>query len=428
MKNLNHYTPFLIKKSGEIVKYNNYTNGLYGEDLTPWSKVNDNPIEHQPTTKKSNRPYWLRILLGHACNYDCSYCMQKDIGNPNERAKISTLDSFLESVNKLDLSNINKIDLWGGETLLYWKTIVPIIESLDREGFQWFIPTNGVPLRPKHAEFFDKLKARVGIGLSHDGPGHEDLRGKEFLWNEKTIETLKMIEKSNNIGLSFNVVLTNTNYNLIEINDFFRNYLIENDMDPKNFALTFNTAKAYYDPKDLLSASFEHVIHGEDLDKFKDIMDDYLEKCRQQEFEGKDHGLMKNSLFHFGLGTLPYVRSLKEQSLPNLVTSCGVDDEEVLSIDIRGNVRVCPHIDDSDIAGRMDAIEDVELTGLDLERYDKHCGKCPVFRLCKSTCPIKVPDNIFFANCKSSKVFHKSIQRTAFKILFNSEVDEISDT
>jgi len=426
MKKLDHYTPFLIKETGETVLYNNYTNGLYGEDKTPWSKEGEF-IEHSPTLKKSNKPVWLRILLGHACNYDCSYCMQKDIGNPNERAKISTLDTFLQNIETLDLSEVQKIDLWGGETLLYWKTIMPIIEKLDDSHFQWYIPTNGVPLRPKHVEFFSKLKAKVGIGLSHDGPGHEELRGKEFLWNEKTIETIKMIEAADNISMSFNVVLSNTNYDLFEINKFFMDYITTNGMNPNNFGITYELGRAHWDPKNILSASFEHVIHGDNLEDFNKILRHYIEKCRRQQFLGEQHGLLKNSMFHYGMGVLEYARTLKEQSLPNLVTKCGVDDAQVLTIDMGGNIRTCPHVDNSDLAGHILHLDEVELTGLDLDRYDTHCGKCPVFRLCKSTCPLKVPDNIFHANCRAEKVHYKAIQQSAFRILFNSEVEEINE-
>lgn len=424
MKNQNHYTRFQIERTGETVLYNNYTNGLYGEDLTPWTKEGPNMVPPKPSLKKSNKPYWLRILLGHACNYDCSYCMQKDIGNPNERAKISTVDRFIEQMKNLDLSEVSKIDLWGGETLLYWRTITPIIEALDAPHFQWYIPTNGVPLRPKHVEFFDKLQAKVGIGMSHDGPGHETLRGKEFLHDITTVETIRGIQAASNISMSFNVVLTKQNYDLFEINKFFSDYLDRYNLDRSKFAITYEVGRAHYDPKNILSGSFDHVIQGEDLVKFNEILRDYIEKSRQQHFEGADHGLLKNSMFHYGMGVLDYARTLKEQSLPNLITKCGVDDEQVLAVDMLGNVRTCPHVDDSALGGHVDFIEEVELKGLDFDRYDSHCSKCPVFRLCKSTCPLEVPDKIFHANCGVEKVHYKAIQQAAFGILFNSKVSE----
>ena len=34
---------------------------------------------------KNDTPRALRILLGQACNYSCTYCMQKDIGNLTEK-------------------------------------------------------------------------------------------------------------------------------------------------------------------------------------------------------------------------------------------------------------------------------------------------------------------------------------------------------
>src|SRR6056300_1153196 len=180
------YTAFKFKNKGTKLIYSNYTNGLYDNNLNSLSEI-ETDIDfykkanlHTNKKTKSNKPAWLRILFGHACNYSCSYCLQKDIGNPNERAKIWTLDSFIDTVkSKLDLSDLTRIDLWGGETMLYWKSITPIIEEFDREGLQWYFATNGTPLRQKHVDYIEKIKGIGLFGISHDGPGHVALRGKE---------------------------------------------------------------------------------------------------------------------------------------------------------------------------------------------------------------------------------------------------------
>ena len=218
-------------RSGNIeFYYDNYTNGMYDKDMNPLSKpveptdAYNDVIKETRSRVKSDKPFWIRILLGHACNYSCDYCMQKDIGNPDEREKITTTEQFIQQLSKLDMSRLEKIDLWGGETFLYWKTMVDIMLAYDREGLTWFIPTNGTPLQMKHIEFFSKLKGTVTIGVSHDGPGHERLRGEEFL--HKKIEILKAAQKIDNIKFSFNPVLSRTNYNLFDINNFFYNFFL----------------------------------------------------------------------------------------------------------------------------------------------------------------------------------------------------------
>jgi sulfatase maturation enzyme AslB (radical SAM superfamily) len=92
------WSKFTVDDNGTVFYYSNYDNGLYDENKNPLTKVaeaDDDYIEVVSETRsrtKSNKPYWIRILLGHACNYSCSYCMQKDIGNPGERSKITTTD------------------------------------------------------------------------------------------------------------------------------------------------------------------------------------------------------------------------------------------------------------------------------------------------------------------------------------------------
>ena len=150
------FTRFKVTGTGQYFYYSNYTNGLYNSSMQPLSEVTTPTKEYEEVIKetrsrvKSDKPYWIRVLLGHACNYSCTYCLQKDIGNPDEREKITTTDRFIEQIENLDLSRLQRIDLWGGETLLYWKTIQEIMLKFDREGLDWFIPTNGTPLQLKH--------------------------------------------------------------------------------------------------------------------------------------------------------------------------------------------------------------------------------------------------------------------------------------
>jgi radical SAM protein with 4Fe4S-binding SPASM domain len=92
---------------------------------------------------------------------------------------------------------------------------------------------------------------------------------------------------------------------------------------------------------------------------------------------------------------------------------------------MQSNVRTCPHVDDSFISGHLTDLENVVLKNVDFNRYETHCNSCEVFRLCKSNCPIEVPDEVFYSNCKNEKVWYREIQFAAFNIMFNSEVIKI---
>lgn len=429
------YTLFKLKNSNQTFYYNNFTNGIYDANLNSLSEVTEPTDEwreiqtHVKQRKKTNKPAWLRILLGHACNYSCSYCLQKDIGNPNERGKIWTLDYFLDVVkNKLDLSNLEKVDLWGGETLLYWKSIVPIIEQLDRPGLEWYVPTNGTPLRHKHINYIEQnMQGMALFGISHDGPGHVALRGEEFLWNDVTVEVLKRMQQNREkIRFSFNPVVSATNYDLFEINDFFKNYMLDVGLDPDLASISYTLGRIHADEDHDGSVSMDHVIQGEELIKFRDILDRFIQ-CNIEQIKGiKNHGLIRNNIFHNGpTSVLGFGETLQKQILPTISTVCGADDDQVLSVDVSGNVRTCPHVDDSFISGKLAELDKVELKKVDFSRYDKHCKVCPVYRLCKSNCPITVPDEIFLTNCAVEKVFHKAIQRGSLKVLFGDDIELI---
>jgi hypothetical protein len=80
-------------------------------------------------------------------------------------------------------------------------------------------------------------------------------------------------------------------------------------------------------------------------------------------------------------------------------------------------------VDDSFISGTISNIDEVTIKKVDYTRYDKHCKVCPVYRLCKSNCPITVPDYVFLTNCAIEKVWNKAIQRGALQTIFGSEVE-----
>jgi len=51
---------------------------------------------------------------------------------PNERPENFWLPSFIESVNThLDLEQLERVELWGGEPFLYWNDMMAIMKLLD---------------------------------------------------------------------------------------------------------------------------------------------------------------------------------------------------------------------------------------------------------------------------------------------------------
>lgn len=425
------YSKFKLKDTGSIFYYDIDNNAIINEMGEPLSLAPDRPLDFYESArsihgvrKKTNKPVALRILFGHACNYSCDYCMQKDIGNPNERSKNQHLDKFIESLKTyLDLENLERIELWGGEPFLYWNDIKPVMEFLDAPGRHFFISTNGSPLRQKHVDFFSDLKASVAVGISHDGPG-QAIRGEEIFDKTSVVDAIKAIDDLYpRVQYSFNCVLTKNNHDLFAINNWFK--FIADTIGLKNPRISFILGRNY-DETDSQN-SHNHVMTGTDTEEFKVSIKKYMDaKIEQFKAHGKNKQLplLESNLFDdMRVGSLDYAVNLQKQIPITMTSNCGADAADVLSIDVQGNVRLCPHTSEKYIAGSINNLKGIRIVQLDLNRKKTHCSDCNVRRLCKSSCPIEFPDEVFYQNCRNEKVYYGAIQNTAFKLLFGQEVE-----
>jgi uncharacterized protein len=383
------------------------------EDFAEWTAMH-------ASTKKRRKVRALRILFGHACNLSCGYCMQKDIGSPFERPKNKNTENLVEQIKtELDISSLMRVELWGGESFLYWKDIMPIMLATDSPDVEFYISTNGTPLLMKHVEFFKNLKGKVSIGISHDGPAQEKQRGPDIL--PKKQEIIRALEDTPNVGFSINTVLTKDNMDLFAINDYFKKFRDESGL---NIRVVMQTVQNY----DASNAenSAEWVFGGKDLLKFRDNLRMFLEACREQ-FE--THGLnytgdiLPNSLFHFGYhSVLGIIKDYRQENFVGY-TNCGASSEDILSVDINGDIRMCPHSGDEYVYGKMTDLDNITIKDLDLNRLETHCGTCPVQRMCKSTCPIEIPYDVFVGNCNIEKVYYWEKEKMALSMLTKSPVE-----
>ena len=443
----------LYETNGYPILFNNQTHGDHTEYFKH-AKVN------YATRKKHNKPAAMRILMGHACNYSCTYCMQKDIGNPNELPKRDQLGAFFDSVNaKLDLSDLHRVELWGGEPFLYWNDMVELMKFFDKENIQFFISTNGSALSLKHAEFFSKLKGSVIVNISHDANRQEALRGEDIFNRERVVETLRAFDALENVVYGFTCSITNTNFNLFEINTYFRDRIIKHNL--KTFNLAFSLGRTYVenanDITDSLPCtpiegakliqsdkgeSYSHVIHGENLPKFRQILKYFLEAHYQQfvsfgiaedgtpnvlnataeELEFLITDIYEGSMAY---SAMIYARKtiMGEPILES--TNCGADMADILSIDLDGNVRTCPHTDETHINGHINNLKGIRIVQLDMKRKDTHCDSCYNKKTCRSSCPIDLPDEVFLTNCRVEKIWYGEIQKAAFRFLMNDKVEMV---
>jgi uncharacterized protein len=355
------------------------------------------------SNKKSNKPRILKIILGQKCNYSCSYCLQDPL---SEQKTIGYDMTILDSI---DFSDIKKIELWGGEPFIYWSYIKKVVTKLARPGLQWSMVNNGSLLSEKHIEFFQSFSDNTfRLPVSHDGPKHLLLRGEDI--KARLVPLFKMIEGTN-VAMSFSAVLTNQNWDIMRIHDYFMKFFKDNDLTPQGFSVTLGTA---YDD------NTQFVIQGDNIQKHHESMKEFL-TLAFKEWKDRTGEILSNNVFvekdnpKSVLGYIDYIQKPYKDNY----TKCGMDIEEVMTIDLLGNIKLCQNTGDDYILGTVDNIDNATLEGTKHDFHVDRCSTCEVQALCQSNCPLIVDDTLFDMNCKINKAHYRAIQEVALKIMFN---------
>ena len=430
---------FKVKKTGTTFYYDNETNALFDSEKRQLSlKLGDREnrqainVVDKSGLGKSNAPTEIKIVFGHKCNYACGYCVQRDVGDhdaehlPKKEVK-SRVEVLIEDMKaNLDLSRLEQMELWGGEIFLFWKDVVKVIEEFDREGFDWVVPTNGTLLTKSHVEFFSNLKGRVTIELSHDGPGHEKIRGKDFLRRKAPL--LKLMEEfPEKIRVTLNVVLSKGNFNFLNINDYFNDYFKEFDIKP--FPITYMPLIVYDDLSRMHSFESEIEEYEQSLSTY---LDEHIDQFKRL---GKidDEKLIQTSLFHVtndgddNNGVLQWASKMKSE-LDALDSSiCGMHQSDKLVLDINGNIKACQNVGETEGDHHMKEFspekDQITLDGLREIELKEQCDKCLVKLQCLGGCLLKLDNDAFDRNCKLSLTHNKTMLLKSMKLIFNSEVE-----
>ena len=332
--------------------------------------------------KKSREIQVLKIQMGLSCNYSCDYCSQKFVERAPETSK-KDIDTFLEKLNVLEFNEQKglKVEFWGGEPFVYWKTFKPLAEALlDRfSGWkrkpQFSVITNGSILSDDIIDWLMKYNFQVSI--SHDGPG-QSVRGPDPFddpeQKKRVLGFYRMMTRLKK-GISFNSMLNSKNQSRKAIYDWF----VEFTGDP-DVRLGEGTIVDAYDEDGITNSLTSLKEHFEfRKTAFKDIYTT----------QGKiGFTSILGKIDNFSSGVLSHATS------DSLGQKCGMDDEHVLAIDMRGNVMTCQNVSsletskngESHLGGTLDDYDAVEIKSSTHWSNREECPKCPVLHLCKGAC------------------------------------------
>jgi uncharacterized protein len=331
--------------------------------------------------KKSKQIHKLKIQMGLSCNYSCDYCSQKFVGRPPETNK-KDIEDFLKKLDVLEFSEETglSIEFWGGEPFVYWKTMKPLTEALVDRFSHWKNPpklsviTNGSILTRDICAWLVYMGFYVSI--SHDGPG-QHVRGPdpfEDPANKKIVmELYKQLKPMGRI--SFNSMLNSKNKSRKEIYDWF----VEFTGDP-----TVPLGEgAMVDAYDADGANNSLSTKEEHFDFRRQSFNDIYANGGQIGF-----GTILQKIDNFTTSVLQH------RLADGMGQKCGMDDEGVLAIDMKGNVLTCQNVSavetamngESHLGGNLDNYDAVSIKTSTHWSNRPDCQNCPVLHICRGSC------------------------------------------
>lgn len=380
--------------------YDNMTSELFQMDGTKFTFTTTDhvcarkpvhPTSESDPAGKSNNIRVLKIQLGLSCNYSCEYCSQRFVPNAPE-TNPTNVDRFMISLDNWLHSVPKRIEFWGGEPLVYWKTLKPLSEAL-REKFpqtEFLMITNGSLLDDEKIEWIDKLD--ISIGISHDGPG-QHVRGPDPLDNSKIKEAILKLFKLRPNKVSFNSMIHRDNISRQKVQNFFVELL-----GHENFAIGEGGFIDTYDEGGKSMSLFneeEHYI-------FRDLT---LKEIREN----------KTDKFNIVDGRIRewYNSIASERSAETLGQKCGMDKEDTIAVDLRGNVLTCQNVSSVSTApngrphliGHVTNMAAVKLRTSTHWKFREECSNCPVLQVCKGSCMF-LQKELFKISCDNAYSDH----------------------
>jgi uncharacterized protein len=376
------------EKDRKTFFYDNVKNVLSSEDGFIFSVENKKthnhiaiPFSKKSPLKKSKNITKLKIQMGLSCNYSCDYCSQKFVGRPPETNK-KDIDDFMKKLEVLEFTEEQglSVEFWGGEPFVYWKTMKPLAEAIMEKFSHWknrpkfSVITNGSILTRDICAWLYYMGFYVSI--SHDGPG-QSVRGPDPFEDEEAkkivLEFYKIMKPQGRI--SFNSMLNSKNKDRKAIHEWFINFTGDPEVPLGEGAL----------------------VDAYDLDGMNNSL-----STKEEHFEFRRNSFndIRSNNGYIGFGTIlqkidGFTNSVMNQ-LPasGLGQKCGMDDQHVLAIDMKGNVLTCQNVSavetamngESHLGGNLDDYDNVELKSSTHWANREECSKCPVLHLCKGSC------------------------------------------
>ena len=348
----------------------------------------------------------IKVSLGFKCNYHCDYCWQHQFEREAIDATPALIASFMSKLRKLDLKECKRIELWGGEPLVYWKTLKPLIEAIKEEYPKIVIATqsNGSLLTKEIADFLVKYDIRYGI--SHDGPGFTKTRDKDdpLDVNKEAIQYYcKKAHKINKRYVWFSATLNRNNIDLDAIYPYFWSKIGKDTP----FFVHIDSA--------VITAT------KEDYEKYAFTLEEQnaFMKSAIKVFLDESHPLHAD----FAEDLERVVFKLVNKITPKQEDPCDMTAHSVLACNLRGDVLPC-HSYPNQVIGSLDDLSKVKLDSLIHWSNYEYCKTCPILPICKGGRPC-VDKEAHKYLCTNIIAWRYPKLVFAWKLIFDADITSI---
>lgn len=392
-------TSEILNEKGKLVNIRPATRRIYNKtDVL-------NPVSVNTPGKKSRNVKILKIQMGLSCNYSCEYCSQRFVPNI-EHSNTKLMDKFIEGMDDWLEGAPEKIEYWGGEPFVYWKTFKPLAEKL-REKFpktRFTVITNGSLITDEIIDWLYNLG--FSLAVSHDGPG-QNVRGPDpFDDPEQRKILFKLFNRFLPEGrISVNSMIHRENMDREKIQLFFEELFNLGPNDPLvigegGFIDVYDEGGKKNVPQNVQ----EHIAHRRLT--LKSIRDGNVGRF----------GIVRDRIQGWIDSWANYNKS------STLGQKCGMDDEDTLSVDLNGNVLTCQNVTavskapngKSHRIGHVKAFDNIKLNTATHWKFREECSKCPVLQVCKGSCMF-LQGEYFKLSCDAAYSDHIPFFSAAFE-------------
>ena len=343
----------------------------------------------------------LKIQLGLSCNYSCEYCSQRFVPTAEETSS-KHVDKFLENLDSWMKETPKKVEFWGGEPLVYFKTLKPLAEALRIKwpDVKFLMITNGSLLTPEINDWL--VEQNFSVGISHDGPGQK-VRGPDPLKDPSTRKNIMDLYKKMNGNMSFNAMVHRENMDRYKIAEYFID----------NFGLNVRIGEGSfidsYDEGGMKNSACTH----EELLAFRRLTMKYLRKSHLNNFMNTEQRINE------------WILSLETHRPASVLPQkCGMDKEDNIAVDLRGNVLTCQNVSavstkdngQQHLIGHVSKLDRVKLDTATHWSFRKECVECPMLQGCKGSCMF-LDDEKFKRSCDTAYSDHLPYFCAAIEII-----------